>query len=280
MKKWENYAEDYKRMQLEVYKSDGIIPKENKFFFYYDESDNIRKFTIKNKGFNSDLFTQFTLGGIVGEFEISDNLLNNLFDMLNLQPTIIELKSKHIFNNRASDSMLNKFQSKKLKIILDYLIESNYYLHYIVINVFYFGVVVEIVDFLLESEYERIPKKIIEQLKSIVYFSMILEKEKWLDLLVKYKYPNLSQIGMKKILEELEKSIINIKNSSNLIECNYILVYIRMHLWFENFDFAKKYNEDDIIHDFSFAYKHNIFIYDNSYHLFDNEDVILKIFER
>ena len=150
--------------------------------------------------------------------------------MLNLQPTIIELKSKHIFNNRASDSILNKFQSKNLKIILEYLIESNYYLHYIVINVFYFGIVVEIVDFLLESEYERIPKKIIDRLKSIVYFSMILEKEKWLDLLVKYKYPNLSQIGMKKILEELEKSIINIKNSSNLIECNFILVYISMYL--------------------------------------------------
>lgn len=280
MTNWEIYAEDYKSLQLEVYKSDGIIPRENKFFFYYDESDNIRKFTIKNKGFNSDIFTQFTLGGIVGEFEISDNLLNNLFDMLNLQPTIIELKSKHIFNNRASDSILNKFQSKNLKIILEYLIESNYYLHYIVINVFYFGIVVEIVDFLLESEYERIPKKIIDRLKSIVYFSMILEKEKWLDLLVKYKYPNLSQIGMKKILEELEKSIINIKNSSNLIECNYILVYIRMYLWFKNFDFTKNYNEDDIIHDFSFVYKHNIFIYDNSYHLFDNEDIIQKIFER
>ena len=230
MTNWEIYAEDYKSLQLEVYKSDGIIPRENKFFFYFDESDNIRKFTIKNKKFNSDIFTQFTLGGIVGEFEISDNLLNNLFDMLNLQPTIIELKSKHIFNNRASDSILNKFQSKNLKIILEYLIESNYYLHYIVINVFYFGIVVEIVDFLLESEYERIPKKIIDRLKSIVYFSMILEKEKWLDLLVKYKYPNLSQICMKKILEELEKSIINIKNSSNLIECNYILVYIRMYL--------------------------------------------------
>ena len=280
MTNWENHAENYKRMQLEVYSRDGIIPRDNKFFFYYDESDNIRKFTIKNGNLNSDIFTQFTLGGIVGEFEISDNLLNNLFDMLNLQPTIIELKSKHIFNNCASDSILNKFQSKKLKIILEYLIESNYYLHYMVINVFYFGVVVEIVDFLLESEYERIPKKIIDQLKSIVYFSMILEKEKWLNLLVKYKYPNLSQIGTKKLLEELEKSIINIKNSSNLIECNYILVYIRIHLWFKKFDFTKNYNEDDIIHDFSFAYQHNIFIYDNSYHLFDNEDVILKIFER
>ncbi len=68
MTNWEIYAEDYKSLQLEVYKSDGIIPRENKFFFYFDESDNIRKFTIKNKKFNSDIFTQFTLGGIVGEF--------------------------------------------------------------------------------------------------------------------------------------------------------------------------------------------------------------------
>ena len=65
MTNWENHAENYKRMQLEVYSRDGIIPRDNKFFFYYDESDNIRKFTIKNGNLNSDIFTQFTLGGIV-----------------------------------------------------------------------------------------------------------------------------------------------------------------------------------------------------------------------
>lgn len=280
MTNWENYAEEYKEKQLIVYNLDGITPKKNKFYFYYDESDNIRKFTIKNGNFNSDIFTQFTLGGILGENEISDTLLSDLFNKLKLQPTIIELKSKYIFNNHSSQTILDKFKSKKLKIILEYLIENNYYLHYKVINVFYFGVVVEIVDFLLKSEYRRIPKKIIDMIKSLVYFVMIDEKEKWLKILIRYKFPNLSNIGMKKILEELEKTIINYKNSCSLKEIDYILIYIRMHLRFKKFDFTKNYNEDDIINNFSFVYQHNIFIYDNSYHLFDNEDIIQKIFER
>lgn len=70
--------------------------------FYYDESDNIRKFMLKKETskFNSYHLTQFTFGGLVSKEYIDNNSLDDLYSRLKLQVSIKEIKSQYILNKK------------------------------------------------------------------------------------------------------------------------------------------------------------------------------------
>nr|WP_293107774.1 hypothetical protein [Okeania sp. SIO2F4] len=72
---------------------------ESSFTFYYDETNNIRKFYVKefdfNVSFNSkDFHSNFVLGGLV--YEGSQPDIKPLFDRLKLQKNIKDVKFQHI----------------------------------------------------------------------------------------------------------------------------------------------------------------------------------------
>src|SRR5689334_18368316 len=81
---------------------------DSSFTFYHDETNNIRKFYIKEYGFNHSFTANFVLGGIVHEGISPD--IKPLFDKLNLQKTIKEVKLKHI----AKGEFLDCLKSEKL----------------------------------------------------------------------------------------------------------------------------------------------------------------------
>ena len=64
------------------------------FTFYYDETNNIRKFYVRKIDFNSYFNSNFVLGGLV--YQRSSPNIKLLFDRLNLQKNITEVKLKHI----------------------------------------------------------------------------------------------------------------------------------------------------------------------------------------
>ncbi len=80
------------------------------FNFYYDETNNIRKFYVKEANFNSCFTANFVLGGMV--YEGTSPNVNSLISKLNLQKTVKELKFKHI----ATGKFLNCLNSEKLNI--------------------------------------------------------------------------------------------------------------------------------------------------------------------
>lgn len=78
------------------------------FTFYYDETNNIRKFYVREIDFNSSFNSNFVLGGLVYEGNQPD--IKPLFDKLNLQKNITEVKLKHI----AKGEFLDCLKSEKL----------------------------------------------------------------------------------------------------------------------------------------------------------------------
>ena len=69
---------------------------DDKFTFYYDESNNIRKLHLTSKGLNVEKSCNFVLAGIVhkGEYHSADFEL--LKKSLCLQKSVKEIKLKHI----------------------------------------------------------------------------------------------------------------------------------------------------------------------------------------
>ena len=91
------------------------------YTFYYDETNNIRKFYVREFDFNSAFTENFVLGGLVHEGSAPDVL--PLIDSFKLQSTIKEVKFKHI----AKGNFLDCLQSPKLNLFLKFIKNSKLY---------------------------------------------------------------------------------------------------------------------------------------------------------
>ena len=87
---------------------------------YYDETNNIKKFKLNEEKhkFNVPADTIFVLGGIEGEGTVNIEDLKSLF---NLQDSVQEVKSHHIYNGVFADCL----KSERLERFLDLLIEND-----------------------------------------------------------------------------------------------------------------------------------------------------------
>lgn len=159
------------------------------FTFYFDETNNIRKFTLdplKDSMVNdaNALFSDFILGGICFE-QKSD--CESLFSALKLQPNIKELKSRHLL----SKDFLADIDTSRVTAFLNWFTSNPHiFIHYAVVNNLYYSLV-DIVDSLF-GEYPQMIAYHVE-LKDGLYRICQENKKEILELLCKYNYPNISR---------------------------------------------------------------------------------------
>lgn len=156
--------------------------------FYYDESNNCRKFWIDaDKGdFNHNPEADFVLAGIACEenFQIP---FAELVERFKLQKSVTELKSKSLFKGKNFlECMGTRYTTALFKVIVDY----DMYVHYKHINNFFYTIV-EIMDSITD------PNEIAEfgfdyfQLKSTLYNMLVPNIDSVKDIMVKYHYPSI-----------------------------------------------------------------------------------------
>ena len=109
---------------------------ETPFTFYYDETNNIKKFYVRENDFNYTFTANFVLGGLVHKGQ-APNVLP-LIDSFKQQRSAKEVKFKHI----ANGDFLDCLKSEKLKLFLQFVKESNLYVHYSSLNILYWSIVV------------------------------------------------------------------------------------------------------------------------------------------
>lgn len=178
----------------------GLEPFDKDYNFYFDETNNIRKFILKpskvskvnaKEGIQAD----FILGGVCfGNTPDCDEL----FNFYKSQDIIGELKSKHLFkhNNFQYD-----FKGDRVTALLKWFENNeNVYLHYAIENNLYFALV-DIVDSVLDdypqmSEYPFV-------LKDALYRVCKLYQVDILELLCQYEYPNVSKDNMREFARKL-----------------------------------------------------------------------------
>lgn len=159
-------------------------------FYYYDETNNSRMFRLKNDSFNVNPFQKFSLGGLVSEKDIINNNHNELWNELEINSNIPELKSKYIF--KKSDDFLEAIDTKNIELILEYIKNKGYNLHFNYLNLLWLTIV-DIVDNSYHNSKNIFIKNIYnpQLLKQELYLK-VKNDIPWLEkLFKKYNYPNL-----------------------------------------------------------------------------------------
>lgn len=257
----------YTKMLAPSANFDGI------YTFYYDETNNIRKFYLKEYDFNSVFSNNFVLGGLLHEGHAPD--IKSLIDSFKLQSSAKEVKFKHI----AKGGFLDCLKSKKLTLFLKFVKSSNLYIHYSSINILYWSIV-DIVDSAVSHSEasQQLGPQFANMLKNDLYKLSKKEIDSVISLFRKYEYPNIKKGTVLSFIEELSGLFTGYLDDT---EFHFGLESLRQIL-----REAKKkgtlpfvMDEDDfiLIKDFSQFYLRPIYIFKRSSHIFDNEDSISEI---
>ncbi|WP_286912524.1 DUF3800 domain-containing protein [Flavobacterium sp. UBA4197] len=242
------------------------------FTFYYDETNNIKKFYVRENDFNYTFTANFVLGGLVHLGQVPN--IQPLIDSFKLQKTVIEVKFKHIANGQFLDCL----KSEKLKLFLQFLKDNNLYVHYSSLNILYWSLVDIVDSAIISSEAaQQLGPQFFNHLKNDLYKLSRLEIDVVIDLFYRYKYPNIKSDSVLPFIEELTSLFSGYIDTH---EYHFGLESLRQIL-----KEAKKkgslpfiQNEDDyvLLKDLSHFYLRPIYLFKNSTHIFDNEDSIFE----
>lgn len=247
---------------------------ESSLIFYYDETNNIRKFHIKEAKFNSSFTSNFVLGGLV--YERPQSEIASLFDGLQLQSNIKEVKFCHIAKNGFIDCL----KSRHLTYFLEYLLNNDdVYVHFSSFNFLYWSIV-DIIDSAIETSSHQIEIIVANDLKDVLYQIIKIEFKAALRIFHKFNYPNLKKSEISDFLSSL---VI-------LIDKHVDRQDFSPGLWLlkEVFEEAKRNqslsllvdNENHMLLDgFLDFYLRPIYLFKNSVHNFDYEAAIVKVVE-
>jgi hypothetical protein len=238
---------------------------DKKLKFFYDETNNIRKYHLKEVKFNESIKTNFILGGIVLE-EGQEVNVKPLFDSFNLQSNVTEVKLKNI----ARGDFFNCLKSTHLKSIFDFILSEKISIHYSSLNFLYFSTV-DIIDSLIEAtgiDYDPFYNR---ELKNDFYICAKRNIDKFTSIFFDYEYPNIKE---NKVLPFIENVIEIFENEPKSTGNNTILMLLRRSKESKNLFYIMNETNYILIKDFSIFYSRTIYLFLKSTHFFDKEDSI------
>ena len=243
---------------------------ETSFTFYYDETNNIKKFYVRESDFNYTFTANFILGGLVQEGNAPD--LQPLIDSFKLQKTATEVKFKHI----AKGTFLDCLKSDKLTLFFDFTLNSNLFIHYSSLNILYWAIV-DIVDSAVASSEAALKAgpQFINHLKNDLYKLSRLEINSVIALFHHFEYPNIKK---EKIIPFIEALTSLFDPYLKTGEFHFGLESLRQILKESkkkgSLPFVMDEEDYILLKDLSQFYLRPIYLFKNSTHVFGNEDSI------
>lgn len=259
------------------------------YTFYYDESNNIRTLYLTHGKFNTDSHENpspcFVLAGIAHNSKQAADNCKELIASLHLPSTAKELKFKQV----AKGGFLDNLKSAKINQILSWLIDSNYYLHYMNLNMEYWSLV-DIIDDccnhvdhhgMIDYTLANGRRSYIDYHKDAIYYIMNKYRSEFLGVLTKYRYPNVAPKNSAAFINKLNKIInknrqpsarLNDKVSKvDLSRTNSLFKLFKMCKKIESLKMVYQNEPFKLIDGLSIFYHHCIELFSTSSHVFDNE---------
>ena len=272
-----------KKMDLSIFRlllmSDDFqdISNELKVFdnrkctFYYDESNNIRKLWLDENDFNAPTDSDFVLGGVMYFGDKSTANVDSLKTKLRLQKSAKEMKFKHISKAKSFLECLNE---EKVLFFLQWLYDSDLYIHFSNVNNLYFAIV-DIIDSIDEPDY--IP--FIYQMKNELYKLVRKNYRDFYSLLVRCNYPNVSSKDIDyfytHILGYIDNSCVDIPFDLEILRQGIKAARKQKEL-----SFLQENMEKTVIENYFSFYTRPIGVFPHAEHIFDNEYKIEEIFAK
>lgn len=252
----------------ELYKTDEI---DNKYFFFYDESGNIRKLHIEKSKTNVSLCDYFVLGGLVFDSipENPENIKKELQEFLVLPQD--ELKSAFICTK--SNDFMQTLKQNKLHEFLRFCLKKGFHIHFQAFNLLYWSVV-DIIDSIEQNYFEIENRNILKNLIYLVCKENIIEIP---NLFEKYDYPDINEEKQNNFLDELIHLVTITKQLSH-IDKSFLIAFLS-----KGYNKELKFVSDDekgvLVENFLNQYMDNVEKYINSVHFFDEEKNIQNLIQ-
>lgn len=231
--------------------------------FYYDETDNVRKYYLKETGTNEQIDKHFVLGGLMQKEGAITLDIKELRAKLRIAKELEEIKSKHIY----SGDLLKALDRKGINLFLNWILDKDVYIHYSVINLYYYSLV-DIIDSIIDEEFYLFHM----HLKNDLYQIAKMNHNQFNNILYKFNYPNISHDDATNFLVEIREYI-----SQNKLETTpYIDLLIEKMEDESISELPFIQDEEDLIllKDLSQFYYYPIYTFINSKHIFDHEKQI------
>lgn len=242
-----------------------------KYNFYYDETNNYRKFYINKSGkFNQPIDRYFVLGGICLEFDQQCNF-ESLMQDLKMQKNTKEIKAHHIFK---SPDLLECLNSKKLNVMLQWIYDNKIYLHFEAVDHMYI-LASDIASIICNDESE------IVFFSDIIYKLIQMDTEKVLYIMSNFNYPQISEQNIESFLQAWKDYINYCKeidiDKNNLDKITQFLMYDSIIKRLNAVQNTNNFeNREFIIEKYDIYYQTMPILFLDSYHIFDEELEIQK----
>ena len=251
-----------------LYNNSGI---DNKYYFYYDESGNIRKLHIDKNNFNVEICDYFVLGGLVfSEKPEEQVIIREKFQKYISLPNE-ELKCNYICTK--SKNFLDVLKQEKLNKFLDFCLEQNFIIHYEVLNFLYWSIV-DVIDS-INVEIGVNDKNVLDNIKNLLYLVCKENYKQLASFFSQYNYPNLKENTKSDFL----KGIISFTKSSKTLSCSEKtnLLQFLENGFASDFVFITNNPNNILLDNFFNFYVDGIGKFINSFHVFDEENEIQNI---
>lgn len=267
---------DYSNLRaiaIDIYDDiDSTLDFDVEEMFYYDETNNCRKFSIKDGQLNIDKDKDFVLGGVVfkgnnkQEIEVSFNFLKK---KLNIQSNVKEIKLKNICSQGSN--FLTCISGRKMREYLTWLLEFDIYIHYSMMDNLYYSIA-DIVDSLNDPNEELYHAN---YLKTLLYHFVYNNTESFVEVFDEYNYPNIQSNQSEIFFEDMIHIIKSTNNVSNyFFKHKDILIKFFQDNKYKQPSFLIDNKDNILIEQYHNMYLKNIYLFKNSFHNFDEEDEV------
>ncbi len=265
-------AEEFRAgMLLNIFTGQPIYGLDEEYAFFYDETNNIRKFWIRDDGFNEQP-KNFVLGGIVHKKSEPLTGLDELVKSLHIQKSAKEIK----FNQLATGSYLGMLNSKKVRTLLEWLIANGVFIHYTNFNILYWSLV-DIVDSLWDESDLCQYMPYVMEIKGELFNLAKAALDRLVPILKKYRFPNVQRNASLAFMTEFSDLLESVSKKPQSDISKLVIYMVRKATNLPELPFIVD-NEDDVLIDsFDSLFLRPLYIYPKSSHTFDNETEVQEV---
>lgn len=262
---------DWTTMRADMIKAHGIRRADDKFAFFYDETNNIRKFTLTDDGTNVQEHKNFVIGGITLQEGQAIPEIDSLRDALGMQNNAPEIKFKHV----ASGDFEAALASRKMARFLAWLTERKIAIHYSSINIVYWGIV-DIVDSILASKRFDAFSMGRREMKNELYRIACMDKPTLLALMKRHGYPAIESGKAGAFIADVE-AFLNLHSPQAInLPAEMLKEMVRKAKVLDELPYLEEDAPDVLIGSFSSFFTMPVLLFKNASHVFDREIQVEK----
>ncbi|TLS19228.1 MAG: hypothetical protein FDZ72_04805 [Betaproteobacteria bacterium] len=262
---------DWSAMRAMMIQAHGIRGADDKFAFYYDETNNIRKFLLTDDGTNVAEHKNFVLGGIALQDGQALPEIASLRDALGMQDNAPEIKFKHV----ASGDFEAVLASRKMARFLAWLTERQLAIHYSSINIVYWSIV-DIVDSILASKGFDAFGHARREMKNELYRIARMDKPAFLALMKHHGYPSIQHGKVADFIADVAAFLDFHNPTAANLPTHMLKELVRNAQVLTELAFLVDDDADVLIDSFSSFFTMPVLLFKNATHVFDREIQVEK----